>query len=106
MHVIPPNSAVPAVPGVPPLPPGGAAAATAPLAIPAVPVLTCTFTELYSTPASDAHAEPAASQNTPTEIWAALNNMAEGFLQAYLLLGPDGQMTTIHTVTCYPTCQA
>jgi len=34
--------------------------------------------------------KPAAGQNTPVEIRTILDNAGEGFLQAYLLLGPNG----------------
>ncbi len=42
-------------------------------------------------------------QNTPAEIWTILDNAGEGFLQAYLLLGPDGRAMTVHTIARYPT---
>jgi len=110
---------MPATPGaiLPPLPPpaGAAAAAAAPPISHVSPEPPSTFAKLYTTPVADVHvgvygpilgvfmAEPATGQNMPAEIWTILDNAGEGFLQAYLLLGPDGQAMTIHTITHYPT---
>jgi len=96
-------------PGAPP-PPAVGATAAAPQQAPA-PVAPSTFTELYNTPTTDAHAgvygpvlmlftaEPTAAQCTPAEICTALNNASDGFLQAYLLLGANNRTVMIHTVS-------
>jgi len=106
MNVVP---QLPATHGAPPPPATGAAAAAPPQApAPAAPSM---FAKLYSNPVADAHAgvygpvlaiftvEPAAG---PAEIHAALDDAGNRFLQAYLLLGTDDHMVTIHTVGRYP----
>jgi len=109
MNVLP---ALPVAPLAPPPPQAGAAAAAAPqgAALPAPPR---SFTKLYSNPTADTHAgvygpvltmfaaEPAAGRYTPAEIRTALDNAGDGFLQAYLLLGPDDHTIAIHTVSRY-----
>jgi len=101
-----------AVPGALP-PPATAAAAMALLQAPA-PVAPSTFAELYSNPVADSHAgvygpvltifvaKPMAGWRVPAEIWMALDNAGNGFLQAYLLLGTDDHTVTIHMVGQYP----
>jgi len=65
-------------------------------------------------PAADVHAgayeailatfvmEPAGACLTPAKIQASLDNAGNGFLQAFLFLGPDDCTITIHTVARYP----
>jgi len=45
----------------------------------------------------------AVGQCTLAEIRAALDAAGDGFLQAYLFLGPDNRALAIHTVSCFPT---
>jgi len=103
MNIAPPNPVAPgAIPPLPPPPAGAAAAAAAPPLGPVAPGPPRSFAELYTTATADAHAgaygpilgvfavEPAAGRNTPAEIRTILDNAGEGFLQAYLLQGPDG----------------
>ncbi len=45
----------------------------------------------------------AAIRRTPAEICAALDAVGDGFLQAYLFLGPDDQALAVHTVSRFPT---
>jgi len=47
-------------------------------------------------------AEPAAACLTSVEIQTSLDNAGDGFLQAFMFLGPGHQTLTIHTVTHYP----
>jgi len=107
-----PNPAAPgAIPPPPPPQAGTAAAASAPPLGHVAPGPPGSFAKLYTTLAADAHmgvygpilgvfvAKPAAGQNMPVEIQTIFDNAGEGFLQAYLLLGPDGQAMTIHTIT-------
>jgi len=107
MNIVPP---IILIASLPPVPRGAVAGPPNP----GGPGHHCIFAKCYTSPTADIHVgaykailatfvtKPARVCLTPAKIQASLNKAGDGFLQAYLFLGPNDHTITIHTITCYP----